>query len=298
MSEILLTADLLRRGFSTDELDRLRRSGELERVRRGAYVRSSPQSAAEDRHRRLVEAALAQLRGGGVVSHVSAAVLHGLPVRSEALTRVHVTRTRRGGGRLRAGVEVHTSTLVEDDVVMLGPWPVTSLPRTVVDLGRTLCLADAVVAGDPALGRGLNRVDLLEVLERCRGWPGVGRARRVVDLLDGRSESVGESLSRVRIHEAGLPMPDLQVEVFDDRGRLVGRADFGWRERRLLGEFDGRVKYGRLLKPGQAVEDVVYREKLREDAMRDLGWRMARWTWPDLHPGQVLVERLERALGR
>ncbi len=253
---------------------------------------------AEDRHRDLVAAALAQLRGSAVVSHVSAAVLHGLPVGPEALARVHVTRTRSGGGRVRAGVEVHTSSLAEEDVVMAGPWPVTSLARTVVDLGRSLCLADAVVAGDPAVGRGLSRAELQEVLDRCRGWPGVGRARRAVALLDGRSESVGESLSRVRIHEAGLPTPDLQVEVFDERGRLVGRSDFGWREQRLLGEFDGRVKYGRLLKPGQAVEDVVYREKLREDAMRDLDWRMVRWTWPDLHPGHVLVDRLERALRR
>lgn len=298
MTEILLTADLLRRGFSADELDRLRRSGELERVRRGAYLRPSPQHMAEDRHRRLVEAVLSQLKGPAVVSHASAAVLHGLPVRPEALGRVHVTRTRTGGGRLRAGVEVHTSTLTEEDVVMLGPWSATSLARTVVDLGRTLPLEDAVIAGDPALARGLARYELQEVLNRCGGWPGVGRARRAVDVLDGRSESVGESVSRVRILEAGLPSPELQLEVFDEHGRLVGRTDFGWRDRRLLGEFDGRVKYGRLLKPGQGAEEAVYREKLREDAMRDLGWRMVRWTWPDLYPSHALVERLERALGR
>lgn len=298
MTEILLTADLRRHGFSPGELDRLRRRGELERVRRGAYVRSSPQREAEERHRQLVEAAMAQLRARAVVSHVSAAVLHGLPVRPEALARVHLTRSRTGGGRVRAGIEVHTSSLAEDDVVVLGRWAATSLARTIVDLARTLPLEDAVIAGDPALARGLSRHDLREVLERCRGWPGVGRARRAVDLLDGRSESVGESVSRVRMHEARLPRPDLQVEVVDGRGRLVGRADFGWRERRLLGEFDGRVTYGRLLKPGESVEEVVYREKLREDAMRDLGWRMARWTWPDLYPGQVLVERLQRALAR
>jgi hypothetical protein len=64
----------------------------------------------------------------------------------------------------------------------------------------------------------------------------------------------------------------------------------------VLGEFDGRVKYGRLLKPGQSIEEVVYREKLREDALRDLGWRVIRWTWVDLYPGDVLVERLQRAL--
>ena len=173
----------------------------------------------------------------------------------------------------------------------------TSLARTVADLARTLPLDQAVAAGDAAARQGLPAPAVVEVLETCRGWPGVGGAPRAAHPLDGRSESPGESCSRVRMHEAGLPAPIPQYEVFDDRGHLVGRADFGWEEQRVLGEFDGRVKYGRLLQPGQAVEEVVYREKLREDALRDLDWRMVRWTWADVFPGQVLVARLSRALG-
>jgi hypothetical protein len=181
------------------------------------------------------------------------------------------------------------------DVVELHGCPVTSLARTVVDLARSLPAEQAVAAGDAALRSGLPATAVAEVLGACRGWPGVGPARRVVALLDGRSESAGESASRVRMHEAGLPAPVLQLAVVDERGRFVGRADFGWLEQRVLGEFDGRVKYGRLVPPGQSVEEVVYREKLREDAFRDLGWRVARWTWPDLYPGRVLVQRLRRA---
>jgi hypothetical protein len=173
---------------------------------------------------------------------------------------------------------------------------VTSLARTVADLGRLLPLDQAAAAGDRALREGLRAGDLAMVLDRCRRWPGIARALLMARLLDRRSESAGESVSRIRMHEAGLPTPEPQLSVYDDRGRLVGRADFGWKEQKVLGEFDGRVKYGRLLKPGQSVEDVVYREKLREDALRDLGWRVVRWTWPDLYPGDVLVGRLQRAL--
>ncbi len=41
-----------------------------------------------------------------------------------------------------------------------------------------------------------------------------------------------------------------------------------------MGEFDGRIKYGRLLRPGQEAGDAVFEEKRREDAIRDEGWKV------------------------
>ena len=58
------------------------------------------------------------------------------------------------------------------------------------------------------------------------------------------------------------------------------------------------MKYGRLLKPGQTIADVVFEEKRREDALRDLGWQVVRWLWEDLRDPQSLLERLERAFAR
>jgi hypothetical protein len=81
-------------------------------------------------------------------------------------------------------------------------------------------------------------------------------------------------------------------------GILLGRADFGWEELRTLGEFDGREKYGRRLRPGQQPGDAVFQEKLCEDAMRDLGWNFVRLAWADLdHPADALA-RIKRALER
>jgi hypothetical protein len=67
---------------------------------------------------------------------------------------------------------------------------------------------------------------------------------------------------------------------------------------RTIGEFDGKIKYGRLLKPGQRIEDVIFEEKLREDALRDLGWQSVRWLWRDLYRRGVLRERVLRAFAR
>jgi hypothetical protein len=115
---------------------------------------------------------------------------------------------------------------------------------------------------------------------------------------DGRSESVGESRSRVLIKRLGLPAPDLQVEVRRSSGSLIGRSDFGWRQERTLAEFDGRVTYGRLLRPGQDPSDVVFAEKLREDALRDQGFQVVRWIWSGLDRPLVVGDRLNRAFSR
>ena len=97
-----------------------------------------------------------------------------------------------------------------------------------------------------------------------------------------------------------LPEPQLQVEVIDElTGVLLGTTDFGWPEHRLLGEFDGKIKYGRLLKPGQSPGDVVFNEKRREDRIREsTGWSMIRFVWDDIvYQEARTVERLRRALG-
>ena len=87
--------------------------------------------------------------------------------------------------------------------------------------------------------------------------------------------------------------PVLQWEV--PTPSRVGRADFAWPERRTVGEFDGRIKYGRLLRPGQDPGDAVFAEKVREDAIRDTGLRVVRWVWHELDSFGDVVERVWRA---
>ena len=190
----------------------------------------------------------------------------------------------------------HPSTSA--DVTVIDGLPITSLSRTVLDLARTLPWEQAVAAGDRALALGLTRAELADGLDRMRGWPGLRSARRTVDFLDVRSESAGESVSRVRIHEAGLPPPTPQLEIFDDHGRFVARGDFGWEDKKTVGEFDGKAKYGELLKPGQTPRDAIVAEKRRENLLRDLGWQVVRWMWSDLYRNGVIADRLLRAFAR
>ncbi|MGI3782613.1 MAG: hypothetical protein ACRYG2_17770 [Janthinobacterium lividum] len=298
MADILLRSNLVSRGLSDTDVARLRSAGGLQQVRRGAYVRPvEVPDTTEKKHRLLIDATLPQLERAAVLSHGSAAVLHGLPVWPDAVAQVHLTRPRSGGGQRRRIVHRHATPLDGSEVTEVEGIPVTTRGRTVVDLARTVPLERGVTAADRALALGLDRSELDEAVRRSARWPGAAVGRRVAALADPRSESVGESLSRVLLADWGVPSPELQLEVFD-RSHLVGRVDFAWPELGVLGEFDGRVKYGRLLRAVDDVGEVVYREKLREDALRDLGWQVVRWTWPELAHPEIIVERLDRAFRR
>jgi hypothetical protein len=200
---------------------------------------------------------------------------------------VHVTLPRRNGGRCGAFVHVHTAPLDPAEVVVIGGVPVTSLARTTADLARSVPFEQAVVLADSAMfykrPDHIEPTDLAEALERAPRWPGSPAARRVLAFANGLSESVGESRSRLAIAAAGLPPPVLQWEVHAaGTGLLIGRVDFGWPELRTVGEFDGLVKYGRTLTPGQDPTEVLVAEKLREDALRGEGLAVVRWIWSDL----------------
>src|SRR5690606_30204176 len=114
----------------------------------------------------------------------------------------------------------------------------------------TASFESAVVTADGALARpATSRQGLLTTFEQMRDWPGARAAGRVVSFADGRSESVGESRHRVQLDRIGLPAPELQVVI--PGAAREDRVDFFFRDCATVGEFDGREKYGRHLRPGE-----------------------------------------------
>lgn len=304
-SDLLFRPALLAQGYTDAELLRLRRSGALSTVRGGAYLPPGDDRLVrpEDRHALLVDATLPRLAPGAVVSHVSAAVAYGLPVWNVPLVRVHATRDGRSGGRISGKLHLHVLPLADDEIVDRGGTLVTSAERTLVDIGRTQPFEQAVAITDGALRRTLCTPEgLARALARAARRPGVARAHRVAAFADGRSDGVGESRSRCAMRLAGLPDPQLQWEVRSARGAFLGRVDFAWPELGVVGEFDGRVKYGKYLKPGQSAGDAVFAEKVREDRIRGTGLWVVRWTWADLdrfgHVADLLRTRFAADVAR
>lgn len=243
---------------------------------------------ARARHRCAVMVATESCGPGAIVSHASAAVMHGLDCGGLRLGTVHMTRNRCSGGRKSRTLHLHPAVVPAEEVVLIDGVATTSLARTFVDLARTTPFETAVVIGDCALRRGMRRENVDASLDHARGRLGMSRARVAATFIEPGAESPGESISRVRMRDDGWPMPTLQHEIRHG-GRFIGRVDFFWKEHGVVGEFDGMVKY-RGDNPGRAVE----REKLREDAIRDAGFEVFRWVWADLRDFERVRERFER----
>lgn len=271
---------LLARGLTKAEITALVRSRQLVRLRRGAFVPPGPPGSPEARHLELLAATVPTLAADSVVSHISAGVLHEVPVPFGELHKVHVTRSV--SGRITKHVHRHQGRLPAESLVDIKGYAVTSLPRTAADLARWLAYADGVAVLDATLRRGLSRAELEDHVRAAARRPGNERARRAVAFANPLAESAGESRSRVLMTELGLPEPVLQQEFRNANGEVDARVDFDWPELGACGEYDGRLKYGRLLRPGQSLEDVILFEKQREQVLRDHGRWMIRWSDTEL----------------
>ncbi|MEU8222634.1 type IV toxin-antitoxin system AbiEi family antitoxin domain-containing protein [Kribbella sp. NPDC048915] len=274
-------------GYSASEVQRRVRSGQWRRMSYNAYVEPSSDPTDEtpwDRALRLYRLSIRmafERLADVVVSHQSAAALHGLPLWGTDLSKVHFTRSVTGRDRTGRTLRIHRSPVEDDEVVVVDGLPVTSVERAILETTCTTSYEVGVVLSDAALRLGsTTREQLAACVERHRHWPGSPAARAAVQFADGLSESVGESRLRVLMANHELPPPELQVEIRDDDGDLIGRVDFLLRRHSIV-EFDGAIKYGE-------GTPAVLAEKRREDRLRAAGYGLARVDWTDLdHPQQT-----------
>ncbi|MET9201433.1 hypothetical protein [Gordonia sp. NPDC003585] len=287
--------------LTDDDLRRSVRAGEITSVMRGVFVVAGDRKATE--WHRLKAIAYARCRESAAaaenpegdeppkrvpLSHQSAAVILGIEMLRPSLRRVHTTAGPVGGFRTDTQHN-HAAHLSDDDIIEVQGVLVTSMERTAVDVACTATnFAAALAVFDSALRQGADRGVMRGMLVGRRR--GIAQARRALHHADAGAENPGESWSRAQMIEAGFPIARLQREFLDEDGNLVARTDFDW-EGKLVGEFDGKVKYKKLLRPGEDPAEVVVREKAREDALRAMGVMVVRWIWKDLEQG-LMVPRV------
>ena len=151
--------------------------------------------------------------------------------------------------RPRTGITWVRGNLDTSDVVSVGGLRVTSPVRTAFGVARDITgkalgskarLEAGVVSLDAVLHAGLvSRPQLAQELRRRTRWPGIGIARRAWDLADARAESPQESRLRLVWVLGGLPMPHVNVPVFDRDGRHLATPDLFDEESALALEYDG-----------------------------------------------------------
>ncbi len=128
-------------------------------------------------------------------------------------------------------------------------------------------------------------------------WAGTVDLGSRLDLARPERASVGETRTGLFLHDWSYPEPQCQWRVERPDGRLAGIVDFVLHRERALIEFDGEIKYGRLLKPGQGITDVIRAERARERLLEDLtGYRMFRIIWSELDQPHELNERLRNSI--
>ena len=278
-------------GYRQRELDALVRAGEWVRVRHGAYTTSATWEACGPTGRYLltVQAVVGALDGQVVLTHHTALAALGVSLWGVAFDEVHVHRDADRSARRDAGVVHHRGDLPDDQVMLVNGLFVAVPERSALDAARIVPFEAGVVLMD-----GARRLDTFDdercsaFLEEQRDWQGSVRAARAFHFSDPRAATVGESRSRVLMARIGIPQPDLQVEIRDSLGRLIGITDLYVREIRTAVEFDGKLKYGRALyEQTGRLEDVdlgtvVWNEKRREDQIRDEGNEMVRLVWHEL----------------
>ncbi len=276
------------------------RDRELVKVRRGAYVAAAVWDALDEvgRFGLRGRAVVQQAKTPVVLSHASGLPEYDAPTWGFDLSDVHVTRTDGLGGRHGAGVRQHCGEMRPGDLVVLNRVPVMNPARIALEtttLGNpeaSLCVANYMLHN-----RLTTPTELDSQYVEMQSWPETLAAEIVLRLADPRIESIGETRTFYCCYRHSLPMPQPQFEIKDASGRVVARVDFAWPELGVFLEFDGRIKYEKLLREGERASDVVLRERDREALIcRLTGWRCIRVTWAELADPARLAARIRAEL--
>jgi hypothetical protein len=277
-------------GFPTSTIGR--------RLASGAWVRRLPgvlSHAGTPRTRRH-DLWVAKLAVGeaGVISHESAALLHGaerLPADPIVLTAPH------GRGQSLPGLFVHQiDDLRTSHRTLVDELPVSKPARSVVELAATQPagvigrVADDLVRMGKTTYGGIAAV-FSQVVRP--GKPGLVKVARVLEERgDGHvpPHSELERLLFATLEAGGLPAPSRQIPL-PGRGPVRGIADGGYADARILLEADGRRWHSRV--------DAARADRARDAQVVRAGWVPLRFVYEQIvaDPAEVCaVVRETRAV--
>lgn len=272
---------LLDEGRSRHWIDREVRAGRLGVIRPGIY-----RVVDMTDHDSLLRAALVALNGA-VVSHQSAAVLHGFPRFDREMPTVTVPSHTT---HVFPGVEVHrTGDLIDDHVTVIDGMRTTDINRTIFDLAGRLpgWMIDRLVE-DLVLGKRLDLpefADFRDSLAR-RGKPGSVVTAEVIDKRlrnGGLGATALERLGLQTLREGGVPDPILEYPAPWNPDEAI---DAVWPPARFGVEWDSVTWHGSL--------KSMSNDRRRDREAARMGWLIVRYTHQDLvkRPGAVVREVL------
>ncbi|GAB3798833.1 hypothetical protein GCM10028798_11510 [Humibacter antri] len=276
-----------------------------DRVADGAAVGAR---ANERRILALARARASRMTEHEFFSHVTAAVLWGAPLPPYVVESgpIHVSvysprRAPRGRGVIghevapsMAGVRVLESPIAARITDPATTWAM--LGGIVAHPYDLVAVADAFVRIQrrpggigPRPRAPLATLDELTHAMRCGRRAGALVLRDALPRIRTGSSSRTETWTRLVLVDAGLPEPELDVDVYDEHGRFVACVDMAYPLQKIAIEYDGSQHR---TDAAQWESDVD-----RIDRLAACGWRVIRVTRRLLfvHP-QELVRRVRREL--
>jgi len=241
----------------------------------------------------LYMAAVLACGPGAVLSHRSAAVLHQL--RDWGSTRIEVTVPRRSA-RQHEGVKAHRSTtLTPADVTVVKNIPVTTVARTLFDLGEVVTGRQLERSFDQAeIAETLDLRGIQDQLARNPTRRGAKAVRHVLEthyIGTTPTENDFEDAFLALTRGLGLPDPKSQFYIDPGDGEPPIRADFAWPAQRLVVETDGRTTHG--------TKQAFEADRRRDQRLTAAGWKVIRTTWRQLkYRPRELAPLLLKLLGR
>jgi hypothetical protein len=188
--------------------------------------------------------------------------------------------------RRRPGIRMHRSSLLPDEMTAVRGIPVTTVPRTVLDLAGVLPRYQLERVLNETEIRGLkDRLSLADLVARHPGRRGLRTLRQILDQLQAgttvtHSELEDRFLAFIR--KTGLPPPSLNARP------LGFECDCVWHDERIVVELDGRATHD--------TAAAFERDRARDRALAAGGWRTVRITWRQLHEEPELVAADLRSL--
>ncbi len=262
-------------GLTPDQITQRLQSGRWRCPIPGVYVvAGAPASWEQD-----AMVALLASPDGSVLSHLTAAAIYELGDPSPV---PHLTVAKSASGRFRNAV-VHRSRQALDprDRTQVGPFLCTTPARTLVDCAALVGYQALCEMLDRALCRGLASADAVRAAaaraSAAKGRKGQANLKRALEVwVPGpRPHSVRE-MEMVRLVTSwGLPMPERQMVIRDERGRFVAQVDLGWRQERIALEYDGAEFHT----PRTAAAD-----RRRQGRVEAQGYRVIRVRKEDVRP--------------
>lgn len=213
-----------------------------------------------------------------VFSHISAALIHNLPISHPVTHQVEVVRP--GTNRKFKSIHVRGNLIPKEHRATINGAEVSTLERTLIDVARSYNLDVSVPMIDDALHRKLTtREKIRATLAQCLEKRNAAKVRLAIDLADSRRESPAEAVAAVRFYEHGITGLEPQVTFRADSVNREIRVDFCHRRARLIIEIDG---IGKLYLGSGVPRQELEEERRREQWLRDEGWQVIRISWKEL----------------